>query len=614
MRRIEMLRAIPSRHEVADLLGFKLKTLTYILYGKAEVDRYCSFQIPKKHGGHRTISAPAPDLKILQRRLADYLQDCITEINIDRKINTTISHGFRRNYSIRTNAFVHRGKRYVFNLDLHDFFGTINFGRVRGFFIKNEHFELHPDVATVLAQIACHNGSLPQGSPCSPVISNLIGHILDIRLAALAKKSGCDYSRYADDLTFSTNISSFPESIAFRDQNPESIVRISDGLGWIFESGKTELSRFFAWLGIGKESGRSDISMHNWHVGAELSEIITRSGFKINPTKTRMQYCDSRQEVTGLVVNRKVNVSSDYTRKTRALAHSLFRYGKFFIYTKTPDAEGNLIESKEEGTIEQLNGMLSFIDSVDQFNYELKALDEQLQPEEEFNSRQRVYQRFLFFKNFFFPKLATVICEGKTDNIYLRCAIKNLHKAYPDLAESDPTGEVKLKIKLYRYTKVSHRVSFLGGGTGDLQNFIEYYKKSCEPYNLHGKQNPTIILLDNDSGAKKIMNMVKNFMGSRFNPTDPFHYVSENLYVIPIPQKGGKDTKIEDYFAPAVLTMKINGKSFNPENDIDIGTEYSKQIFAVQVIRKNQTTVDFTDFTNVLDPIVAAINSNLHVS
>ena len=76
--------------------------------------------------------------------------------------------------------------------------------------MKNRDFGLHERVATVVAQIACHDNSLPQGSPCSPVLSNLIGHVMDIRVVRLASKAGCIYSRYADDLTFSTNRAQFP--------------------------------------------------------------------------------------------------------------------------------------------------------------------------------------------------------------------------------------------------------------------------------------------------------------------------------------------------------------------------------------------------------------------
>src|SRR5207253_493823 len=95
---------------------------------------------------------------------------------------------------------------------------------VRGYFIRDKNFVLNEKVATVIAQIACHENALPQGSPCSPVISNLIAHVLDTHLVRLASRVGCTYSRYADDLTFSTNKKPFPREIAIAsDGNCESL-------------------------------------------------------------------------------------------------------------------------------------------------------------------------------------------------------------------------------------------------------------------------------------------------------------------------------------------------------------------------------------------------------
>ena len=158
----------------------------------------------------RDTLSPADDLKLLQRRLSKLLQDCISDANKEKGWNDSYVHGFMRKRSIVSNAELHRNRRFVFNLDLEDFFGTINFGRVRGFFLKNRTFQLHPKVATILV-IACHNNSLPQGSPCSPVISNLVGHILDVRLCNLASATGCTYTRYADDITSQRTCSRSPQ-------------------------------------------------------------------------------------------------------------------------------------------------------------------------------------------------------------------------------------------------------------------------------------------------------------------------------------------------------------------------------------------------------------------
>jgi RNA-directed DNA polymerase len=183
MSALKKLHDAETIADVASILGFQAKKLAFILYVQPDSLKYNEFDIPKKSGGARRIAAPQGGLKLLQRRLADLLQDCLDEINKNvagdsqAKPFGQMSHGFKRGLSIRTNARKHRNQRYVFNIDLTDFFGSINFGRVRGFFIKDERFHLNPKVATIFAQIACFKQSLPQGSPCSPVISNLIGNI-----------------------------------------------------------------------------------------------------------------------------------------------------------------------------------------------------------------------------------------------------------------------------------------------------------------------------------------------------------------------------------------------------------------------------------------------------
>jgi RNA-directed DNA polymerase len=210
------LRSANTLYDIAVLLGFTPSGLSYTLYKSSDSEKYCKFQISKKSGGVRDISAPTGALKMLQRRLADLLYDCQDEIT---KANPRepLSHGFRRSQSIIDNAKKHKRRRYVLNLDLENFFPTFNFGRVRGFFIKNHDFSLNEKVATIVAQIACFENVLPQGSPCSPVIADMLAHILDVRLVRLAKKHKLTYSRYADDLTFSTNARAFPTALAFRD-------------------------------------------------------------------------------------------------------------------------------------------------------------------------------------------------------------------------------------------------------------------------------------------------------------------------------------------------------------------------------------------------------------
>ncbi|MEN5291157.1 reverse transcriptase domain-containing protein [Stenotrophomonas lactitubi] len=194
MDELAKLKACTNTGELARLLDFQTKTLSYIAWGNPSAAKYSTFDIPKRSGGKRTIHAPSPQLKLAQGKLSTLLQACEKEIEEELGVKHPVAHGFKQGRSILTNADVHRRQRYVLNFDLTDFFGTINFGRVRGFLLENRNFKLHRDVATIIAQIACHEDRLPQGAPTSPVISNLIGNILDIRLSKLARAHGCAYS------------------------------------------------------------------------------------------------------------------------------------------------------------------------------------------------------------------------------------------------------------------------------------------------------------------------------------------------------------------------------------------------------------------------------------
>ena len=139
---------------MATLLQFKSAALSYILFKQPDAAKYKTFEVPKRSGGKRTIHAPIDALKLMQKKLSVLLQNCLDEINTAKNLQNRVSHGFMRKRSIVTNARQHRNRRYVFNLDLEDFFPSIHFGRVRGFFIKDRNFALHKDVATVIAQIA----------------------------------------------------------------------------------------------------------------------------------------------------------------------------------------------------------------------------------------------------------------------------------------------------------------------------------------------------------------------------------------------------------------------------------------------------------------------------
>lgn len=570
MSQLTLLKGASSLHDVATLLQFQPKSLAYILYVKPPLTKYSSFDVPKRGGGVRKINAPSPELLLLQQHLSDLLQNCIEEINQNRKRKDDLAHGFKRHRSIVTNAKKHQKRRYVFNIDLQDFFPSINFGRVRGFFIKDANFMLDPRVATILAQIACHENGLPQGAPCSPVISNLVGHILDIRLCKLASANGCTYSRYADDITFSTNKPDFPPSIAIRAAG----------------------------------------AAHKWEVGDRLNDAVTRAAFAINPTKTRMQYRSSRQSVTGLVVNRKVNIRTEYRRTVRAMAHRLFKTGKFQRLRMVRDANGVLTLAMVDGTMAQLHGMLGHIDAVDCHNVEIEAKvdSRKQQAKTVLRSKQKLYRRFLLFKDFYSAPAPVVVCEGKTDNVYLLHAIRSWAASYPKLATISAITKITLNIRILKTVKTSvGRVLQLGEGTSFLEAFIRNYYEEISKFKADGMRCAVVLVVDNDSGADGICTTIRQLTKKCPSRTDPFTHIAGNLYVVFTPLKAGATkSTIEDSFPDAIKNLNLGGKTFNPDGKADSSRYFSKHILS-QHVRENAAKIDFTGFTILLDRITAAI-------
>lgn len=581
MSELEKLKKAASLQDLSSMLGFKPSALSYLLYKKPKTELYRTFEIRKKTGGTRIISAPCPELKLLQSNLAKLLQKCADEIqkartNINSKKtqkSKSLSHGFKPGFSILTNAKSHRKKRVVLNVDLEDFFGSIHFGRVRGFFSNNRDFNLSPKVATIISQIVCHNNSLPQGSPCSPIVSNFIAHILDIRLAKLAFENKCSYSRYADDITFSTNKEELPHSIA-RCMCEEN---------------------------------------HTWIAGASLLRIIKDSWFSINSKKTRVQYRDSRQEVTGLVVNSKINIKAEYHRTAKSMAHSLFQKGSFTILKRN---ESNELE-RCNGTINQIAGIFSFIYWVNKYNRELPigVMTEDVPPPktEDLKSIERTHRKLLYYKYFFSNEIPTIVCEGKTDNAYLKAAIHSLAQNHPSLVAVDKDDNKILKVKFFKYSKQVKYLLALTGGTGDLEKLISNHPKECSSFGAKAGIKPVILVIDNDSGANGIYNRLHKFLKLPRKPdgSEEFYYYGNNLYIVPTPlEAGGGHTMIENLFDPALLQTVVNNKTFNPDEKASSSLYYGKSKFVENVVIPNKSTIDFSGFTKLLDTISKVIDNH----
>ncbi|MHC4780020.1 MAG: reverse transcriptase family protein [Planctomycetota bacterium] len=235
------------------VLRFKRRNLNFLAYHKK--DPYRVHRIPKRGGGFRTIHEPCPALKVVQRKILHEL--------LDKVILHRCCHGFAKKRSIVSNARCHEGRELVVCMDLRDFFPTITFARVFGFF---NSLGFSSSDAGLLARLTTFEGRLPQGAPTSGGLANLIARRLDRRLAGLAEKAGATYSRYADDLAFS---------------GPQAILKILP----------------------------------------TVRKIATEEGFSVAEEKTRIMRRGSRQKVCGVVVNERAHLPRETRRRIRAMMH-----------------------------------------------------------------------------------------------------------------------------------------------------------------------------------------------------------------------------------------------------------------------------------------------------
>ena len=251
-------------------LNMSAKQLNSILYNSNFPRKfyYIKKLIPKKDGSHRQIHAVTGKLKVLQTRTHNWLKKSYQP--------TRYATGFVPNKSIIDNAMIHRNKKVIISFDIKDFFPSISFARVLGMF-KKYPFSFSNEWSITLAQICCLdelNGSIAQGAVTSPYISNMLCRKLDKRLASLAVQQKMHFSRYADDMTFSTNKN----------------ISISDFIQYV-------------------------------------ENIVDDEGFSLNQKKTRVMMKHHRQVVTGIIVNQGLNVNRKYIMNTKALIHNCLKKG-----------------------------------------------------------------------------------------------------------------------------------------------------------------------------------------------------------------------------------------------------------------------------------------------
>lgn len=300
---------------------FSMRQINYFCNPKHEQGRYRQFQIKKKTEGFRTITAPKSKNYKLMLRCIDVLLKSMYKPSPN-------AMGFIEGRSIVCNAIMHVGRNYVLNLDLKDFFPSITQARVWKR-LQVPPFEFEQPVANVIAGICCmketrtnEDGTsedvyiLPQGSPASPIITNIICDRLDRKLSGLAKRFNVVYTRYADDITFSSSHNVYQENSEFM---------------------------------------------------VELHRIIGSQNFKLNCEKTRLQKKGVRQEVTGIVVNSKLNVAGKYVRDIRNLLYIWERYGHAQAYAKfyaRYKSEKGHVKHGDPNMINVLDGKLQYLKMV----------------------------------------------------------------------------------------------------------------------------------------------------------------------------------------------------------------------------------------------------------
>jgi RNA-directed DNA polymerase len=317
---------LQSDNDVANLLEIPVGQLLYLLYQSPK--KYKSFIVKKKSGENRTIDSPCASIKILQNKVKPLIE---SHYRVKKPVHGFVGNG----KGIISNAQQHKKKTYVLNIDLKDFFHSVNFGRVQGIF-RSVPFNMGNAAATVMAQLCTYNGKLPQGASTSPVLSNLAATTLDKKLVQIAKKFHLTYTRYADDITLSSNKVFSPAIVERSELEP---------------------------------------GLFKYKVGNTLELAIKQAGFDINHDKTRLQHKSQRQEVTGLIVNQGVNVNRKFIRNTRAMINgwrkNIVEAEKRFISTRYHVNESDIDITKLDGSIYKraIYGNLSFIKMVKGSNH-----------------------------------------------------------------------------------------------------------------------------------------------------------------------------------------------------------------------------------------------------
>jgi RNA-directed DNA polymerase len=293
---------------------------------------YTQYTIPKKRGGNRQIEAPGERLKKIQKQINFYLQAHYLWIKPREVFGFVINPNDLEPFcNIAENAKVHINHKQVLNLDIKDFFPSLTAAQVKQVF-SGPLFNFNEQMATAFTLLTTYTGKLPTGAPTSPVLSNFICEALDKDLILLAKVNHLNYTRYADDLTFSSQ---------------QTI-----------------------------ETTTID----------QIKELIQKHQLRVNEKKVHLKGAHSKQTVTGITVNSKVNVDRKLLKKTRAMLHDLTTNGLEVATQKHFKTVNNIPKLKYK-FLYRLDGYINFIGQIrgkedpiyGKYKKALKAISDQME-------------------------------------------------------------------------------------------------------------------------------------------------------------------------------------------------------------------------------------------
>ena len=285
---------------LARKLGLTVKQLYFISYNLKRF--YTVYSIPKKNGKIRTIEAPSPLLKKIQSKI---LQDFIS------RRTSGAATAFEKKRNIKKNAQIHLNQPVLIGLDIKNFFPSVRFKLVWDYF-KQQNIEDEP--ARLIATLCTFNGHLPQGAITSPFLANRLLRRFDEKMLKFCNLQKVNYSRYADDITFSGNINS-----ALRDR----------------------LIKF-------------------------VREELIPFHLQLNDEKIRVLHRNNRQEVTGIVVNEKLQAPRELRRILRQKMYYLNHFWE------------NDWQKLTENDLDKLLGQVNFVWSIDKRNSEFAEYRKQL--------------------------------------------------------------------------------------------------------------------------------------------------------------------------------------------------------------------------------------------